>query len=179
MPRKPLTADARDQAHERLSVDRGVVYAEVAREPGRHRSTISREVTRNGGRSAYRPSTAAGDAAATRRRRPKTPVLAGESPLRTRVIELLSGGYSPVATAALVGRQPEDGTVCAETLYQVIYGGTLGLKATDCLRSRRARRKKRRAPTSARASPLGRTWCRSANDLPKLTKVLQATGRAI
>ncbi|MFZ2548537.1 MAG: IS30 family transposase [Candidatus Microthrix subdominans] len=154
MPRKPLTADERDHIHERLSVDRSVPYAEVARELGRHRSTISREVTRNGGRNAYRPSVA-GDAAASRRRRPKTLLFAVESPLRARVIELLSEGYSPVAAAALVCRQPDDGTVCAETLYQAVYGGTLGLKAAECLRSRRARRKRRRAPTSARASPLG------------------------
>jgi IS30 family transposase len=77
MPRKPLTADERDHIHERLSVDRYVPHAEVARELGRHRSTISREVTRNGGRHAYRPS-AAGDAAASRRHRPKHLILAAD-----------------------------------------------------------------------------------------------------
>ena len=154
MPRNPIDADERDFIHECLSVNRAVPWAEMARELKRHPTTISREVARNGGRHGYRPSTA-GDAAATRRRRPKPLLLAGESPLQARVIDLLSSGYSPVATAALVGRQPDHRTVCAETLYQAIYAGTLGLKATECLRSRRPRRKKRRAPTSARASPLG------------------------
>ena len=70
------------------------------------------------------------------------------------MIELVSTGYSPVATAALCARQG-GGTVCAETIYQGIYGGSLGLKATDCLRSRRPRRKKRRAATSPRTSALG------------------------
>lgn len=43
----------------------------------------------------------------------------------------------------------------AETIYRSIYDGTLGLKPTGCLRSRRARRKRCRVSTSARASPLG------------------------
>ncbi len=71
------------------------------------------------------------------------------------MIELVAKGYSPVATAALCARQPDDGTVCAETIYQAVCGGLLGLNATDCLRSRRARRKRRRPPTSSRAPPLG------------------------
>ena len=41
------------------------------------------------------------------------------------------------------------------TIYQSIYDGTLGLKATECLRSSRARRKRRGASTSSMASPLG------------------------
>ena len=91
MPRKPLTADERDCIHEHLSADRSVPYAEVPRALGPHRSTISRGVTRNGGRHAYRPS-AAGDAVATRRHRPKALLLAAGSPLRERVIELISKG---------------------------------------------------------------------------------------
>ena len=154
MPRNPIASDERDFIHECLSVDSEVAYAEIARELERDRSSISREVTRNGGRHAYRPSTA-GDAATVRRRRPKTPVLSLEGALRYKVIELLGEGFSPVATAALCGRQPCLGTVSAETIYQSVYDGTLCLKATACLRSRRPRRKKRRATASPRASALG------------------------
>ena len=154
MPRNPITADERDFIHECLSVDRAVSFAVVARELDRHRSTISREVARNGGRHAYRPSTA-GDAATARRRRPKSSILSIEGTLRDVVIELLGEGFSPVATAALCAREDGPGTVCAETIYQAVYDGTLGLKATECLRSRRPRRKKRRAAASSRASALG------------------------
>ncbi len=146
--------DERDFIHECLSADRTVAFAVVARDLECHRSTISREVTRNGGRHGYRPSTA-GNAAATLRRRPKTLVLAVEGPLRDLVIELVSKGYSPVATAALCAREDGAGTVCAETIYQGVYGGTLGLNANACLRSRRPRRKERRAAASPRASALG------------------------
>ena len=82
-------------------------------------------------------------------------MLAADSRLRDRVVELVTKGYSPVATAALCARQPDDGMVCAETIYQAIYDGTLGLNASDCLRSRRARRKRRRTTTASRMSPLG------------------------
>ncbi|WP_067472324.1 GbsR/MarR family transcriptional regulator [Actinomadura hibisca] len=47
-------------------------YAEIARRLGRPTSTVSREVTRNGGPDAYRPDHAH-QAAAWRARRPKTP----------------------------------------------------------------------------------------------------------
>ena len=117
MPRNPITADERDFIHECLSVDRAVSFAVVARELDRHRSTISREVARNGGRHAYRPSTA-GDAATARRRRPKSSILSIEGTLRDVVIELLGEGFSPVATAALCAREDGPGTVCAETIYQ-------------------------------------------------------------
>ena len=154
MPRHAITAEERDHIHECLSADRDVAYAYIAREIERARSTISREVTRNGGRDAYRPSTA-GDAAEARRRRPKTPVLAVEGPLRTMVIGLVSKGFSPVATAALCDREPDLTGVCAETIYKGVYDGTLGLKATECLRFRRPRRKKRKETASTKPSTLG------------------------
>ena len=154
MPLHALTANERDYIHECLSIDVVAVFAEIARELERDRSTISREVARNGGRHSYRPSTA-DDAAAVRRRRPKTPILSVESTLRDKVIELVSTGFSPVATAALCAGEADLGAVCAETIYQGVYDGTLGLKATACLRSRRPRRKKRRTAASPRASALG------------------------
>lgn len=154
MPRHAITAEERDCIHECLSADRDVAYAYIARELERARSTISREVTRNGGRNEYRPPTA-GDAAEARRRRPKTPVLAVEGPLRTMVIGLVSKGFSPVATAALCDREPDLTGVCAETIYKGVYDGTLGLKATECLRFRRPRRKKRKESASTKPSTLG------------------------
>ena len=116
MQRNPLAANERDFVHERMSADRAVASSEIARELGRYPSTISREVTRNGGRHDYRPSTA-GDAAEERRRRPKIPVLAVEGPLRTMVVGLVSKGFSPVATAALCDREPDpDGGVRGDDL---------------------------------------------------------------
>ncbi|MEZ5381610.1 MAG: IS30 family transposase [Microthrixaceae bacterium] len=151
--------------HECLSVDRLIPFAGIARELERDRSTISREVTRNGGRHTYRPSTA-GHGAATRRRRPKVPLLALDSPLRTRVVGLVSKGFSPVATAALCGRHGGEGTVCAETIYRALYDGSLGLKPGDCLRSRRRRRKRRNRGEKAKSPVLGQNVV-SIADRPK------------
>ena len=125
-----------------LSADRGVSWSEIARQVGCHRSTVQREVTRNGGRDAYSAQAAHRRARhlATRSRF----VFDTDRGLAGEVRRLLVAGYSPFAVACAVG------VVCAETIYQGIYSGRLGLDPARVLRTRRPKRRHRhlRQPTS-------------------------------
>jgi IS30 family transposase len=117
-------------------------WAELGRRVGRHPTTISREVARNGDRDSYRPAMAeqrAGDA----RRRCRRRVLETPGPLRDRVTAELRLGRSPVAIwADLVAEGIEDAP-CVETIYTSVYAGLLDVKASECLRTRRPRRRPR------------------------------------
>jgi IS30 family transposase len=119
-----------------LGSDPDVSWSEIGRQVGFHRSTIQREVTRNGGRNTY--SARRGhrrcrlEAAKRSRFRFDTdPDLAAE------VVRLLVAGYSPYAVAV------KTGAVCAETIYQAIYSGRLNLDPNEILRTRRGRRRRR------------------------------------
>jgi len=103
-----------------------------------------REVTRNGGRARYRP--ALSERRAERKRsRTRDRVLAEPGGLRDRVRSELAEGRSPEAIWADLVADDYPGLVCVETIYSSVYDGTLGLKATECLRSRRPRRRCRTA----------------------------------
>lgn len=141
MPCFRLDDEARELIMCELAADREVSWTELARQVGCHRSSIQREVVRNGGREAY-SAQAAGIRARRLRSRSRfrfdmDPGLAG------RVRRLIVAGYSPYAVADRTG-------VCAETIYQGIYSGRLGLDPTIVLRTRRRKRRHRhlRQPTS-------------------------------
>jgi IS30 family transposase len=125
-----------------LAMDRSVSWSVLARRVGCHRSTIEREVTRNGGRDDYSAQGAQRRARhlATRSRF----IFDTDQSLAGEVRRLLVAGYSPFAVARTVG------VVCAETIYQGIYSGRLGLDPTRVLRTRRPKRRHRhlRQPTS-------------------------------
>ncbi len=150
----PLDGIEREEIFAFVTRKPSASFAEIGRHVGRCRSTISREVTRNGGRAAYRPG-AATNRAAAQRRRPKPGRLGTDNRLRARVIELVKAGNSPWATAMLCARDTTLGRVCHETIYQRIYDGTLGVKPDDCLRSKRRRRKHRNRGVASKASCLG------------------------
>src|SRR5680860_1622329 len=111
MPGAPLSLPEREEIGLALIEDRHVPWAVIARRTGRHPTTISREVTANGGRQAYRP------ALAERRSqrcllRPKTPLLSVAGPLRDRVTNELRTGRSPEAIWACLlytSPSPRDG----------------------------------------------------------------------
>ncbi len=108
-------------------VERKVPINEMARQLGRHRSTIYREIRRNTFHDRELPeysgyfSTVADDIAKERRRRLRK--LRRHPHLRRMVIEKLEAYWSPEQIA---GRLLADSVsmvrICAETIYRFIYG---------------------------------------------------------
>ncbi|MDR6759747.1 IS30 family transposase [Mycoplana sp. BE70] len=111
-------------------VARKVPINEMARQLGRHRSTIYREIRRNTFQDHEFPeysgyfSTVADDIAKERRRRLRK--LRRHPHLRRMVIEKLEAYWSPEQIA---GRLLADGIspvrICAETIYRFIWQGRL------------------------------------------------------
>ncbi|MBF8191053.1 helix-turn-helix domain-containing protein [Nonomuraea sp. K274] len=92
----------------------GLAYAEIARRLGRPRSTIGREIARNGGPYGYRAARAQQATEWRARRRPKPPLSSpaivdagGRDPQAVREYEqkltgLMSGGWPPMAAKVLI-----------------------------------------------------------------------------
>ncbi len=143
---------------EREEISRGVAAGNslrmVATRLGRAPSTISRELTRNGGRVGYRAHHA--DRTAWRRaRRPKPSKLAENPELRGVVEEKLGEWWSPQQVVLWLKRTYGDNPemyVSHETIYLSLFvqgKGALRRELTDCLRTGRAYRrpKVKRAPS--------------------------------
>jgi len=142
---------------EREEISRGLAGGEsfrcIARRLGRSPSTVSREVTGNGGRQRYR---AARGHQASRRRahRPKPSKLATYPLLRAAVEEKLELWWSPLQISRwLESAYPDDEEmrVSHETIYQSLFiqgKGALRRELAQCLRTGRAtRRPQRRTPS--------------------------------
>lgn len=143
MAHEPLSAHERDEIARSLLLNPQVRWAEIGRLLDRHPATISREVARNGGRLDYRPTVA--QARAQRcRRRTRPPLLVVNIGLRERATAELRLGRSPVAICLDLAAEGGD-TVCPETIYQAVYNKHLDVKARECLRWRRPRRRPRQA----------------------------------
>ena len=144
MPGPALTIDEREE------ISRGLVddetFADIAGRIGRHKSTVSREVARHGGREAYRACTAEQDAMRALAR-PKARKLAGNDRLRAEVEARLEKKHSPEQIAnRLVEDFPHDQEmrVSHETIYRELYlqgRGSLRAELTEALRTGRARRR--------------------------------------
>jgi len=141
---------------ERETISRGLAAGQsvraIAHGVGRAPSTISREITRNGGLHAYRAMDA--DAAAwSRARRPKPCKLALVPRLRTIVATKLAAKWSPAQIAGwLMNTYPDDPTmhVSHETIYRSLFvqaRGVLKRELTAHLRTRRRLRRSKRATT--------------------------------
>jgi IS30 family transposase len=137
---------------EREEISLGLAAGESLRAIGRRLarapSTISREVSWSGSRSAYRAWRA--DAAAIERgRRPKPCKLARNAKLRREVARGLRALWSPEQIAArLVQDYPDDVSmrVSHETIYRTLFvqtRGALRKELTSCLRTGRAQRRPR------------------------------------
>lgn len=142
MPGPALSLPEREEISRALIEDPEVTWSVIAVRVGRHRTTIAREVDRNGGRARYRAALA--DRRALRcqhRARPRRLVQPG--PLRDRITTELRSGRSPVAIWADLCAEEVQGRPCVETIYAAVYAGVLEVKATECLRMRRPRRRAR------------------------------------
>lgn len=144
MPGAPLTLFEREEIGVALINDPTVPWAVIARGLLRHPTTISREIEANGGRRGYRPALAQKRSERCLRR-PRTSLLARPGELRDRLTKELKLGRSPEAIWADLVAEGAASRVCVETIYTAVYAGELEVKARDCLRMRRPRRRSRQA----------------------------------
>ena len=126
----------------------GLTPAAIARQLGRHRSTMSREIARHrhahDAKLHYRASRAQWRAEQNARR-PKPAKLATNAELRERVAAMLGEKWSPEQIAATLRSQFADRPemwVSHETIYQSLYvqsRGALRRELSTCLRTGRGR----------------------------------------
>jgi IS30 family transposase len=135
-----------DREEIRVGVERGLSDAEIGQRLGRHRSTIWREIHRNGGRAAYR-AYAAEARAAEQARRPRECWIQERPSLFAEVVALLrTRKWSPEQIARRLRLEhPDDPQwwVSHETIYEAIYVQAkpeLRKELAACLRTGRARR---------------------------------------
>ncbi len=158
-PRIDVRSTLRLSSAEREEISRGLRGGEslrrIAAGLGRAPSTISREVTANGGRPRYR-AWSAEDRAFRAARRPRRAKLAANPRLRRAVERLLLDRWSPQQIAwQLRQDHPDDQEmwVSHETIYQSLFvqgRGALRAELHRCLRSGRALRR-----PAGRAKPSG------------------------
>ena len=136
---------------EREEISRGLAAgkrpAVIAREVGRDRATITREIHRHGGREGYRAE-AADRRAWDRARRPKRCRLATHDRLCRVVAQHLAAQWSPEQIAGwLVTEFPDDPTmrVSHETIYRTLYLQARGALKQELLAQLRRQRTMRRS----------------------------------
>ena len=146
VPEGRLSLD--DRVEIRLGLERGESDADIAARIGRHRSTVWREVSDNGGPGHYAPMTAHRRACSLRGRSKPTKLVANPG-LCAAVIEGLEKLWSPEQISArLRENHPENPEmwVSHETIYKSLYvqgRGELRRELARCLRTGRAARKHR------------------------------------
>lgn len=132
----------------RLGIERGWSLRRIAGLLGRDVSTVSRELTRHGGRQHYRPMQAHRRAWELARR-PKPTKLAACPRLRRRVIHDLERWWSPRQIQQRLRLEFGDDvtmSISHETIYRSLYvqgRGELRRELSRCLRTGRARRRSR------------------------------------
>ena len=172
---------------EREEISRGIAAGRpirrIAQGLGRSPSTVSREIRRNGGRSAYRASEA--DTLAWERGlRPKSCRLARHGELRWRVAQKLALEWSPEQISGWLKRQfPTDQgmRVSYETIYRGLFIQTRGVLKKALMAHLRTARQMRQAKGGTTKSGLGHRSSipsPSASGRPRSrTAPCQATGK--
>lgn len=157
LPRRRPRSALRLSLAEREEISRDLLAGRslrsIAAGLGRAPSTVSREVTGNGGRRRYR-AWRADDQAIRRSRRPKVAKLARCARLRDQVERLLAERWSPQQIAARLRVEhpaDEELQVSHETIYTSLFvqgRGALRRDLARCLRSGRTQRRphRRRLP---------------------------------
>jgi len=157
---QPRTRSARSlELAEREEISRGVMAGQsvrsIARALARAPSTVSREIRRNGGRPAYRASTAE-QAAWDRAQRPKRCKLAQNRALARTVAEKLRLEWSPYQVAGWLKRTyPQDETrqVSHETIYRTLFIQARGALKKELLQHLRRTRGMRRSRHHTQKTP--------------------------
>jgi IS30 family transposase len=129
----------------------------IAKDLGRSPSTVSREVSRNGGCNAYRASEADGRAW-ERTQRPKPCRLASHPALRWRVAQKLALQWSPEQISGWLRRQfpaDEGMQVSHETIYRSLFVQTRGVLKKELTAHLRTARQMRQAKGGTTKSGLG------------------------
>jgi len=151
-----LTKDSRkrmcleDRMEIMVGIRLGETDAEIARRIGFHRSSVGKEVERNGGRESYQPSRAH-QRACDSYCRPKEAKLITYPDVRAFVEGKLEDEnyWSPEQVAAAIRKQfpdERDKWVSFQTIYESLYvqaRGALKVDVKRCLRSSRSQRKAR------------------------------------
>ena len=141
---RTLTLEEREEISRRVSL--GASIRAIASLLERAPSTISREVTRNGGKMRYR-ATVADQRAWAQARRPKLCKLARHPRLRRAVAQKLYLKWSPEQIAGwLKNRYPNDPsmTISAETVYRSLFIQARGVLKKELQEKLRAHRGIRR-----------------------------------
>ncbi len=145
-----------DREEIRVGIDRGDTDTVIAEGLGRHRSTVWREIKRNGGRKAYRAFRAHDQASQSARRR-RVSWVETRPWLWEHVKErLLVDRWSPEQISHRLRKDHRDDPswwVSHETIYQAIYvqsRGGLRKELVACLRSGRTSRKAHRREVTTR-----------------------------
>jgi IS30 family transposase len=144
---------------EREEISRGIAtqlsIRAIASQLGRSPSTVSREISRNGGCHHYRAS-AAETAAWERALRPKPCKLAGNKPLCRVIAKKLQSHWSPRQIAGWLKRvAPEDevNQVSHETIYRSLFVQARGVLKKELLQYLRTKRVMRRSKHSTLKRP--------------------------
>ena len=145
-----LSLEEREQISRALAA--GQSYRAIARALGRAASTISREVARHGGRTAYR-AVRADEVAWRSARRPKPCRLASRPRLRYLIATKLKRNWSPEQISGwLRTTYPDEPElhVSHETIYRSLYVQARGVLKKELMKHLRTRRVARRARASTR-----------------------------
>lgn len=142
------------EAGEREEISRGLLlghsFRRIASGLGRSASTISREVTRNGGTQAYRAG-AAERRAWDQGKRPKACLLAGNERLRNEVARKLQADWSPQQIAAWLQQAHHNEPamrVSHETIYRSLFVQARGVLKKELVSHLRRGRRMRHGRTS-------------------------------
>jgi transposase, IS30 family len=149
------------RGEEREEISRGIAAGRsmrhIARVLGRSPSTVSREIRRNGGCSAYRAS-GAETRAWERALRPKPCRLARHAELRWRVAQKLTLQWSPEQVSGWLKQQfPADQgmQISHETIYRSLFIQTRGVLKKELTAHLRTARQMRQAKGGTTKSGLG------------------------
>ncbi len=146
-----LTVDEREEISRGIAA--GLSANAIACQLGRSSSTISREITRNGGRAAYR-AIEAEQRAWSQALRPKATKLAKNAALRLDIVEGLAKKWSPEQISGrliLEHAEDPDRRISYESIYRAVYLPAKNMLGSDVQLTLRTRRRIRRPKTQAAA----------------------------